>query len=210
MIVVSLFWCATVLLLLAAICFILPPLWLTTGSTQLSSRMQLTVAGLLALLLVTFSYCIYAKLGAATDLPDYYNAENVAQLQNYKHIRPLYARLQRELVKNQLDLKLDLENIDLILNFAQIHSQAQNGKLQPEVQQLLQAVLKTAPQQITALNLLAVNAYKNEQYAFAIDYWQRILQQISPSMRNTEVEQILQNKIIETKIKLQRTSSQTT
>lgn len=204
MIVVSLFWCATLILLLVAACFIVPPIWLTSNAVlQFSKRNQFLYSLLLVLLLVSCSYYLYLHLGASQQLRAYYSKENVAQQQNYKHIRPLYSRLQRAMVKNQLDLKLDLDSVDLILNFAQLHSKAQNGILQPEVQQMLQAVLKTLPQQITALNLLAVDAYKTEQYALAIDYWQSILQQFTPEMRNSEVEKILQDKIAKSRIKLQ-------
>lgn len=197
-----LFWCATIGLILCAAGFIIPPLWLTTGSLQLSSRMQITYSGLLVLLLVIFSYFAYFKIGASKDLFEFYRPEFIAQQQMYQRVQPLYARIQQEMVKNQLNLKLDLENVELILNFAQIHSQAQDGKLQPDIQRLLHAVLQAIPQQVTALNLLAIHAYKTEQYAQAISYWQAILQQFTPEMRNSEVEQVLQNKIAATKLKI--------
>lgn len=208
MLAVSLFWVATAVLLICALFFIVPPLWLTSATAQLSSRMQIMYSGCLILSLVLASYFLYSRLGSAAQLPAYYDPANVAQRQNFVLLRPLYTRIQRELVKDQLDLKLDLENVDLILNFAQIHSQAQQGVLQPEIQQLLLAVLKTVPEQVTALNLLAIHAYKTSQYAQAIAYWQSILHQFTAEMRNTPLEKILLDKIDQTRAKLQAETSQ--
>src|SRR5581483_9132407 len=113
----------------------------------LTNNERIVSSSLLVLLLATCSYFLYSRLGAGQDLPRYYSEANILQRQNYTLMRPLYARLQRELIRDQLDLKLDLESIDLILNFAQLHSQAQNGILQAEIQQILRAVLKAMPQQ---------------------------------------------------------------
>lgn len=196
------FYIAIVLLLISAFLFTVPPIWLATGTAQLSRPMRIIASGSLVLLLTAFSVLIYSKIGAANHLRYIYSAENRQKQQSAKLIRPLYARLQRELIKNQLDLKLDLENIDLILNFAQIQSQAQQGILEPTTQTLLNSVLAAIPQQVTALNLLAVHAYKTENYAQAIAYWRAILQQFTPEMRNTQVERILQDKITQTAEKL--------
>lgn len=195
----NVFWALSGILLLCASLFLIPPIWLSAENAYWPPKKQLTYSSLLVLLLVLGTYFLYRNLGAAAHLTDYYSFSYISERQNYKLIRPLYARMQRELVKNQLDLNFGLENLDLILNFAQIHSKAQSGVLQPEIQQLLQAVLKAAPQQITALNLLAVNAYKTEQYSQAIEYWERILQQFTPAMRNSNLEQILQDKIAATR-----------
>lgn len=202
MLVENVFWVVTIIVLISAGCFIVPPIWLDAAKMQLCVRTQAIATICLALFLVFVSYFLYFKFGASAHFKDYFSAHNVAQRANAKQIRPLYARIQRELVKSHLGLKLDAENVALILNFAQRHSQLEQGVLNQEVEQLLEAVLRTVPQQVTALNLLAINAYKKEQYALAIAYWQSILEQVTASMHNTDIEKTLQNKIIETKNKL--------
>lgn len=188
------FYSMLIMLILCAALFIVPPLWLTAGTAHLSRRTQIIASGWLVLLLVIFSWVLYWKLGAAQDFFLYYRDNNTKQ-QSAKLIRPLYARLQRELIKNQLNIQLDANNIELILNFAQIQAQTQQGILEPATQTLLAAVLNAIPQQVTALNLLAINAYKKGQYDQAITYWQAILSQFTAEMRNTKVEEILKNKI---------------
>lgn len=196
------FWVVTIALSISAGCFIVPPIWLAAAKTQLCVRTRITATISLVLLLVSLSYCLYFKFGAPSYLPSYFSEHNTLQRANSKQVRHLYACIQRELVKYRLGVKLDIANVDLILNFAQIHSQAEHGILQPDVEQLLQAVLQAIPQQVTALNLLAISAYKTERYKLAISCWQSILEQFTPEMRNTFSEKTLQNKIIESKNKL--------
>ena len=69
------------------------------------------------------------------------------------------------------------------------------------MQDLLLAVLRVTPGQITALNLLAVNAYKMQRYPQAVNYWRAILAQMTPGMRNSAAEQVLKAKISETEAK---------
>ena len=132
------------------------------------------------------------------------------QRKDFKKIRPLYWRLQRELLKSKLDLELDLNNIELILHFAQAHSQSQHGILDNTVKNLLQAVLKAMPQQVTALNLLAIDAYKTENYAQAIVNWQLILQQFTGEMRGGKLEAVLLDKIVNTQARLKEFESRRT
>jgi len=75
---------------------------------------------------------------------------------------------------------------------------------------LLQSVLITMPGQITALNLLAVDAYKSADFSVAIDYWQQILRQFTPQMRGTEAESILKEKIAQTEAKIKLFESRRT
>ncbi len=196
MLIICVFWSALALLLACAALFIVPPVWLT-DTAQLCRRTQITASGLLVSLLITSSFYIYNNLGSAMQLRAYYSADSIAKQLSAQQMRPLYARLQRELVRHQFDLQLDANNVALILNFAQIQSQAQQGVLDPSTKTLLNAVLKAIPLQVTALNLLAVHAYNTAEYAVAIGYWQQILQQITPDLRNTQVETVLRNKIAE-------------
>lgn len=193
-----LFFAVLVMMFLLALMFVLPPIWVFANNNNppISRGFYCSV---FALLLGLGSYLLYWEFGAATEMRTYYDSEQIQMRNNIKQIRPLYTRLQRELVKNKLDLALDLENVDLILHFATLHSKLQQGVLQPEVVQLLQAVLLAVPQQVSALNLLAINAYKSQQYAQAIEYWNGILQQFTAETRNSAVAKILQDKIKSTR-----------
>lgn len=142
---------------------------------------------------------MYGHLGEPKQMISYYSIENIQLRNNAKQLRPLYARLQRELVKDNLDLQFDLANIDLILHFATLHSQLQHGVLEPEVQRLLLSLLKAVPKQVKALNLLAIHSYKTNQFLQAIAYWELILQQFTPEMRNTPLEKALFEKIVATR-----------
>jgi hypothetical protein len=191
MLMLLLYWGATAVLMMCALFFVVPPLWRVRSSWYTAVAISFLCA---------FTYYMYWRLGEPQQMASYYSYVNTQQRINTKQIRPLYSRLQRELVKDTLDLRLDLENIDLILHFAGIHSQLQQGVLQPEVQRLLLALLKAAPQQVKALNLLAVHAYKTQQFSQAIGYWRLILQQFTPEMHNTELEKILLDKIAATEL----------
>lgn len=185
------FWGATAVIMFCAVAFVAPPLW------RLRSYWQCCFAiGFLCI----FSYVMYWHLGESQQIRSYYSQENIQLRNDTKQIRSLYAQLQRELVKDSLNLKFDLDNVDLILHFATVHSQLQQGILEPEVQRLLLALLKALPKQVKALNLLAIHAYKTNQFAQAITYWELILQQFTPEMRNTPLEQVLLDKIAATKL----------
>ncbi len=194
------FWAGTLGLVVFATLFMLSGV-VTMHSqcaVSLSIKQRFIYVASCAFFLLTFSYCMYARYGDSDILRDYYSPTKVQLRHDYTQVRPLYARLQRELVKDSLNLPLDTNNIQLILHFAQSHANAQNGILQPEVQSLLSSVLKAVPRQITALNLLAVHAYKTADYAQAVAHWQAILQQFTPEMRKTEHFKVLQSKITET------------
>lgn len=202
MLVVHYFWCATILLCLCAGCFIIPPLWIKSGATPYSIHTRATYTGLLVFLLVSCSLCVYCAIGNVQHLNAFYSQDNIATQQSYKLIRPLYATLQRDLVKYELDLPINVNDVDLILNFAQAQAQTEAGILPPDTKKLLLAVLKAVPGQVTALNLLAVHAYNNADYEQAIAYWRQVLQQFTPNLRNSSVERVLKDKITQTKRKL--------
>ncbi len=196
------FVCAVISIIVCACCFIVPPLWLNGANQHVCVRTRAIYTGLLVLLLVTVSLSLDYTIGNYNSLQLSQNAEYLATQQNTKLIRPLYANLQRDLVKYDLNIPIDIKNVDLILTFAQAESEANNGPLPKDVQKLLLAVLQAVPNQVTALNLLAVHAYKNAQFAIAIGYWQAILQQFPEHLTKTELWTILQDKINHTKLKL--------
>lgn len=198
---VVLFWCSAGFLLACASACVLVPLY---AARQHVIQQHIVAATGILTLLVLFSMLVYKNLGLSQDLNAYYSAATQRSLKSHALLRPLYTKLQRELVKSNANLEFDLDNAELILQFAQLQSQAQNGLLPPATQDLLHALLKAIPQQVTALNLLAVHAYKTQHYTLAIEYWQAILRQFTPAMRKTETYKILQNKINETRTKVSK------
>lgn len=200
MLSLALFWFGLLGLFALALMFCLPALWFA-GGAQVTSLKRFLLVFALTTSLGAFCLATYLHLGSSDRLLEYNLAANQQQLQNQAEIRPLFARLQRELIKSKLNLKVAQANIDLIINFATMHAELGEGILPVEVQDLLLAVLKVAPQQVTVLNLLAVNAYKMQRYPQAVAYWRQILQQFTPQMRNSPAEQVLTAKIAETEAK---------
>jgi len=204
------FWSLTAACTVCALAFIIPPIWLVRTTKDICLRRQQILSLSIIISLPLLAYSIYAALGASDSLAKYYSASAREQRANNQQMRPYYARIQRELIKSRMDLAMDPKNIDLIINFAGIHSKLAGGVLQPDIKELLESVLKAVPGQVTVLNLLAVNAYKTEDYDQAIAYWQRILAQITPQMRDSEAENILKTKIAQTKSKLKSFESRQT
>jgi len=201
MLMLAIFWGATAGLTICALAFAVPTLWRLRSYWYCSFAIGF---------LCVFSYIMYWRLGESQQIASYYSHESIELRNNTKQLRPLYARLQRELVKDTLDLQFDVANIDLILHFAALHSQLQQGILEPEVQRLLLALLKAVPKQVKALNLLAIHAYKTNQFSQAITYWELILQQFTPEMRNTPLESVLLDKIAMTRIQNNKFESRRT
>lgn len=207
---VIVFWCATLVLIICALGCVLPAMWSTGSKSLIHNNTRILYSCLAVVLLGGLSYSLYFKFGTAAQLFSYYDAHNTKLRKDFKTIRPLYSRLQRELLKNKLDLELDLNNIELILHFSQIHSQSQQGILEKPIKNLLQAVLKAMPQQVTALNLLAIDAYKMENYSYALECWKLILQQFTPEMRGGRIEEVLIDKINDTEVRLKKFESRRT
>ena len=65
----------------------------------------------------------------------------------------------------------------LLIQYAQALYFVQDGDLRGEPTILLAQALQQVPDHAEALNLMAVGAYQQGNYAMAIDYWQRILAQ---------------------------------
>jgi len=138
---------------------------------------------------------LYGIWGTSIKLDTYYNVEYMAQRKAHAQVRPLYAQIQAVKLANRLNLPFELKHLDLVLHYASLQSQDNQGILAADTIGLLESLLQAAPQQITALNLLAVHAYKSQQYPQAVDYWQKILEQFPASLKNSEAEKILKKKI---------------
>jgi tetratricopeptide (TPR) repeat protein len=195
---VNLFWLLTVVAVITAMVFMIPPLLVALRSNNpnsLRSPRFISFSCILVVVFCSLAYAIYSKIGSGSQLRQYYSALQIAERSNYKQIRPLYARLQRELLKVELNQAVDLANVELIMYFANIHARLADGILPAEIVKLLRNVIQSRPTQVTALNLLAVNAYKTGSYNEAITYWNAILQLIPTKMHQSKEFALLHSKI---------------
>ena len=71
--------------------------------------------------------------------------------------------------------RLEPKNLDIRLEYLQSLYIAHNGEQTAEIKLLLDNILSEQPNQPDALNFLAVDAYRHQDYAKAIKYWQRLL-----------------------------------
>ena len=185
------FWTLTALCTLSCLSFLLLPI------LAIKSDHKYKISAVYGLCLPLMAYSLYFNWGASHQLVPYYSQIQREQRANNAQIRPLNVRLRRALVKNKLNLLPEAQNLDLILNFASIQSKLAAGVLPLEIRQALENILKIMPNQITALNLLAVHSYKSGAYTQAIAYWQKILLQITPDLQVKDAVAVLNDKILE-------------
>ena len=195
-----LFWVLTFLATLCALAFVIPPLWVGEKKANIpgykrSTNSIFSVSLVLSFSFVLIAYAVYVWLGQGSQLRAYYQLDMRAQRGKNVSTRNLYSKIQREVVRSQLNIDLDLSNLDLILSFANAHAQLNAGILSQEVKNLLESVLKLMPQQITCLNILAIDAFKTKEYSLAIKYWQRILVELKPAIEQAPTRKILNEKI---------------
>lgn len=62
-----------------------------------------------------------------------------------------------------------------------------NRKLNPEDKELLNKLLTRSPNNTNAINLLALDAYQRENYAEAVHYWERLLNQFPPDSEDSKL-----------------------
>lgn len=201
---VNVFWLLTIACCGLALTFVMPPLWIASRSVVAVNSTIISkgkiVSLLLAVLLCCAAYKIYLHFGAGPHLPTYYSQFETTQRRNNAQLRPLYAKLQRELLKVKIGQSVDLANITLIIQFAGIHSKLGDGLLPNDIKTLLQNVVKTDPRQIMAWNLLAVDSYKSRNYAAAIECWQKILLEIPVELQNSADLRVIKDKIAATRL----------
>lgn len=75
--------------------------------------------------------------------------------------------------------KLEATNPEIMFAYAQVLFFTHQKTLTPLAKQLLNKLLIQQPNDINALNLLAIDAYLHHDYQTAIDYWEKILPQFS-------------------------------
>ncbi len=90
-------------------------------------------------------------------------------------------------------------DVDIMLNYAQVLFVVNHNHLNTQAKQLLQAIITQDPDNPGVLNLLALDAYTRGDYQAAIHYWQTILVNL-PS--DTSAAQAVQNAINNAKAKM--------
>ena len=75
---------------------------------------------------------------------------------------------------------LEPDNDQTALNYAQSLWQVNHQQFTPKIRKLLKAVLQRNPNQPDAIAMLATDAYEQEDFQQAIDYWQHLLDLIPP------------------------------
>ncbi len=85
-------------------------------------------------------------------------------------------------------------NVEYMLQYAHALFFAHNRQLNQQAQLLVKQVLAQQPKNAAAMNLLALNAYSQQQYAQAIHYWEALLPLFAA---NSPDEQIVLNAIAE-------------
>lgn len=89
----------------------------------------------------------------------------LVQMNRPQEAEPWYRQLSEEAPEDAYRLAL----------WAQAAYLANNRQLTPELRQALQRSLQLDPEQKTALGLLGVDAYMREDFAAAVQYWQRMI-----------------------------------
>ncbi|MCY4045829.1 MAG: c-type cytochrome biogenesis protein CcmI [Cellvibrionales bacterium] len=79
------------------------------------------------------------------------------------------------------------ENAEALAMLGQSRYLANQQQFSLPVRQPLETALTLNPHQATALNLLAMDAYERQEYEKTIEYWQRLLTQITPDSPQTQM-----------------------
>jgi len=79
------------------------------------------------------------------------------------------------------------KNTAMMLNYAEALFFENKRRLSPKAQKLIAQVIKREPSNVNAINLLAVSAYRNGRYQEAVNHWEKILTQFSPTSESGKV-----------------------
>ena len=83
--------------------------------------------------------------------------------------------------------QLKPQHLEYAVAFAQAQFFANQNKLSQQSKMLLVSVLQKMPNNIAALNLLAINAYSQQRYKKAIYYWEKMLPLFQPGSKDSQV-----------------------
>jgi len=122
-------------------------------------------------------------------------ARSYNQMEKYSEAAGAYAKAT----------ELTPKDADLWAEYAFVAAMANGRKLEGQPAELIQRALKVDPQNAKALQLAGSAAFEAKDYQKAIDYWQRVLQQVPPQ---SDVAQAIQGRINEAKSQMSVGSSQ--
>jgi len=88
---------------------------------------------------------------------------------------------------------LNLNDSDLMLNYVLVKAKILKGSLDNQCLNIIDNILFINPYQLEALNLLAINAYKNKDYEIAKKNWKIILENTD----NIGLSRLIEDKLIE-------------
>lgn len=198
----NVFWLLTIVCCALALSTTCLPIWSTSGTNNqhINFKTKMLFSIVCGFLLCSLCYGIYYKLGSAHSLQEYYSAKQQQQRAINLRLQPLYARLQRELIKAQYNHAIDPANEQLVINFANIHAQMNDGELPEQVLTMLENILKSHPNRGNILNLLAVHHYKTKNYALAAMYWNNVLVLIPDETQYLSTRNLLKSKIATTEL----------
>ncbi len=122
---------------------------------------------------------------------------------DYRLLAARFAMTQGDYAKASAHFTVIVELIpndaEALAYLAQARFLQKDRKLDTDTRSLLDKALTINPNQITALSILGIDAFEQQNYRQAIDYWSPLLAQMPPNDRQTS---ILQKGIDEAKKKL--------
>lgn len=97
--------------------------------------------------------------------------------------------------------QLDPDNENILVNYAQTLWEINQQQFDKKIDQLFKKLLEKNPNQPDALAMLAMDAFKKQNYQVAINYWQHLLQ-LAPSQ--SEEAQVIRRAIAKAQSLLSR------
>jgi cytochrome c-type biogenesis protein CcmH len=95
-------------------------------------------------------------------------------------------QLSEALSSFKIAQELDENNPEYMLQYANVKFFANKNLLDNESKKLIQKILQLAPNNVNALNLLALDAYYHKDYSPAIRYWETILTFFPPDSQDSQ------------------------
>ncbi|CAM4377704.1 MAG: hypothetical protein LEGION0398_MBIBDBAK_00139 [Legionellaceae bacterium] len=100
-----------------------------------------------------------------------------ASLGEFEKASQVYAKL----------IQIEENNPDYIIQYAQTLYFANQYKMNTIIQQLIKKTLTLNPENALAINLLAIDAYRNKFYEKAIQYWEKVIHLYPPSSEDYQI-----------------------
>lgn len=102
----------------------------------------------------------------------------------------LYLGLQKfELAQHSLAIAFHLQpnKIAYVIAYAEAVFLDHHQQLTPQTEQLMKDTLQKSPNNVTIINLLALNAYDQERYTEAVHYWEQLISLLPPGSSDSQM-----------------------